>query len=61
MTWFAMGVWTKAVLKALGKDNWADVFRFASVDFGSLFDLTLFEKLVWYRLDSPAPLTWLTP
>jgi hypothetical protein len=50
-----MALWTKEVLTELRKESWADVFRFASLDFGSLFDLTLFEKPVWYRPDSPTP------
>jgi hypothetical protein len=55
-----MGVWTKEVLTELGMENWASIFRFASLDFGSLFDLTLFEKPVWYRPDSPTPVPFLT-
>jgi hypothetical protein len=56
-----MGLWTGEVLSDLGKENWAGIFRFASVDYKKLFDLALFEKPVWYRLDSPTPLTILTP
>lgn len=55
-----MAVWTREVLMEQHRERWADVFRFASVDFGSLYDLTLFEKPVWYGLDSSAPVTLLT-
>ena len=50
-----MALWTRQVLEETRRENWADVFRFASVEFGSLYDLTLFEKPLWYRLDSPTP------
>jgi hypothetical protein len=56
-----MALWTREVLEELGKNNWAGVFRFASVDFKGLFDLALFEKPVWIRPDSPTPRTLLTP
>jgi hypothetical protein len=56
-----MALWTREELSELDLENWAGVFRFASLDFGSLFELALFDKSVWYRLDSPAPLTLLTP
>ena len=56
-----MALWTSEVLAELGKKNWANVFRFASLDFKGFFDLALFEKPVWYRPDSPTPLTILTP
>jgi hypothetical protein len=56
-----MALWTGEVLEELGKQNWAGVFRFASLDFKDLFDLALFEKAVWYRPDFPTPLTILTP
>ena len=56
-----MAVWTMDVLAELGLEHWAGIFRFASVDYAGLFDLTLFEKPVWYRPDSPTPRTLLTP
>jgi hypothetical protein len=56
-----MALWTRDVLKELHKENWADIFRFSSVDRESLFDLALFEKPVWYRPDSPTPRTLLSP
>jgi hypothetical protein len=56
-----MALWTREVLEELGKENWAGVFRFASLDFKELFDLALFEKPLWHRPDSPTPRTLLTP
>jgi hypothetical protein len=57
----AMALWTNEVLEELGKNKWAGVFRFASVDVKGLFDLALFNKPVWYRPDSPTPRTLLSP
>jgi hypothetical protein len=51
--------WTNEVLAELGKQNWAGVFRFASTVYQDLYDLTLFEKPVWYRPDSSEPLSFL--
>lgn len=56
-----MRLWTRQVLEELRLTDWADVFRFASLEFDKLYDLTLFEKPVWHRPDSPAPVTMLTP
>ena len=55
-----MCLWTRQVLEELRLQDWADVFRFASVEFDKLYDLTLFEKPVWYRPDSPTPVRLLT-
>jgi hypothetical protein len=56
----AMRRFTMELLTELKKENWADVFRFAAIDYETLFDLSVFEKPIWYRPDSPAPLTLLT-
>jgi hypothetical protein len=57
----AMRLWTAEVLAELHMQNWAGVFRFASVEYQTLYDLTVFEKPVWFRPDSPAPMPLLTP
>jgi hypothetical protein len=54
-----MRLWTSQVLEELHLQDWADVFRFASLEFDKLYDLTLFEKPVWYRPDSPTPVALL--
>jgi hypothetical protein len=56
-----MRQWTAEVLAELNMQNWAGVFRFASVEYQTLYDLSLFEKPVWCRPDSPAPMPLLTP
>jgi hypothetical protein len=50
-----MSAWTREVLAELRREDWAGVFRFASLEFDKLYDLTLFEKPVWHRPDSPTP------
>jgi hypothetical protein len=57
----AMCRYTMELLTELKKENWADVFRFAAIDYETLFDLEVFEKPIWYRPGSPVPLTLLTP
>jgi hypothetical protein len=47
--------WTRDVLAEEQREEWARIFRFAEIDYGSLFDLTLFQKPVWHRPDSPTP------
>ena len=54
-----MCLWTRQVLEELHLQDWADVFRFASLEFDNLYDLTLFEKPVWFRPDPPTPVALL--
>jgi Replication-relaxation len=48
-----MNGWTREVLAELNLKNWGGIFRFASVEFDSLYDQTpaLFEEPVWLRPD----------
>jgi hypothetical protein len=48
----AMCGWITELLKDMRLENWAGVFRVASIEFGSLYDNALFEGEVWYRPDS---------
>jgi hypothetical protein len=55
-----MLVWIREVLREDHRENWAGVFRVASIEYDSLYDLALFEKPLWYKPDSPTPRTLLT-
>ena len=48
-----MNAWTREVLAELNLKNWGGIFRFASVEFDSLYDqaVRLFEEPVWLRPD----------
>jgi hypothetical protein len=48
-----MGAWTMEALQALKMEQWASVFRFASVTFSALYTASLFDAPEWYRPDSP--------
>ena len=52
-----MNAWTREVLADLNLKNWGGIFRFASVEFESLYDQTpaLFEEPVWLRPDLKEP------
>ena len=52
-----MNAWTREVLAELNLKNWGGIFRFASVEFDSLYDQTptLFEEPVWLRPDMKEP------
>ena len=56
-----MATWTREVLTELKMERWAGLFRFASMVYETLYEdaQTLFEKPVWYRPDSPTPLSLL--
>jgi hypothetical protein len=45
------------VLKERRLENWARVFKVTSLEFHTLYDNSLFEEEVWYRPDSPKPLS----
>jgi hypothetical protein len=52
-----MNAWTREVLRELGLESWAAIFRFTAVEFENLYGSVsaLFgEEPVWYRPDSPA-------
>ena len=46
-----MCVWIQELLKEMRLEDWAGVFRVASVEFQHLYDNSLFEEEVWYRPD----------
>lgn len=43
--------WTMEALKESGHEDWAPVFRLASVSFGDIYQMPLFDGSVWYRPD----------
>ena len=47
----SMCAWTMEVLKELGKESWASVFRFVGVSLEEILEAKLFEERVWYRPD----------
>jgi hypothetical protein len=53
--------WIMELLKERKLENWAGNFRVASIEFGKLYDNSLFEEAVWYRPDSPKPLSLFAP
>jgi hypothetical protein len=52
----ALQGWTRELLCELKLEDWADVFRFATVDYDTLYTAPLFDAPVWYRPDSQTPL-----
>ena len=52
-----INAWTRDVLTELNLKNWGGIFRFASVEFESMYDQTsaLFEKPIWLRPDMKEP------
>ena len=53
----AMCAWIAELLKEMRLENWTGIFRVASVEFQNLYNYALFEKDVWYRPDSPTPVS----
>lgn len=47
--------WTMEALKESGDEDWASVFRFASVDRDTIYDAGIFDGAVWYMPDSKKP------
>ena len=47
-----MGVWIRELLKEMRLEEWAGVFKVASVEFQHIYDNSLFEEEAWYRPDS---------
>ena len=50
-----MCVWIRELLKEMRLEEWAGVFKVASVEFQTLYDHVLFESDVWLRPDSATP------
>jgi hypothetical protein len=46
-----MCVWIRELLKEMRLEEWAGVFKVASVEFQNIYDNSLFEEEVWYRPD----------
>jgi hypothetical protein len=49
----SMQRWTDELLADLKLSNWASLFRFAAIEYNSLFTTPLFDAPVWYRPDEP--------
>ena len=58
-----MNAWTREVLRELGLESWAAIFRFTAVEFDRLYETvdSLFASPVWLRPDSPATPVPLVP
>ena len=46
-----MCVWIRELLKEMRLEEWAGMFKVASVEFQNIYDNSLFEEEVWYRPD----------
>jgi hypothetical protein len=57
----SMRQWTKEVLAAQGRQNWADRFRFCSLSLDTVYELPLFDGPVWHRIGSETPVGLLGP
>jgi hypothetical protein len=55
-----MSTWITELLKEMRLENWAGIFRVASVEFQNLYNYALFEKDVWYRPDASNPVSLFT-
>ena len=55
--------WTKAVLVQDQREDWAGTFRFAAIDYETLYEQqdALFLKPIWQLPDEPNPVALLTP
>jgi hypothetical protein len=49
------------VLAELHKEAWASIFHFHSFLLEDIYETPIFEAPVWYRPDSPEPVTLFTP
>jgi hypothetical protein len=47
-----MCTWIRELLKEMRLEDWAGVFKVASVEFQHIYDNSLFEEEAWYRPDS---------
>jgi hypothetical protein len=58
-----MNAWTREVLRELGLESWAAIFRFTAVEFENLYGSVgaLFAEPVWYRPDLPVTPVPLVP
>jgi hypothetical protein len=53
----AMCQWTQSLLAEQGREDWADVFRFCSLELGEVYQLPLFDGPIWGRPGSAAPVS----
>jgi hypothetical protein len=53
--------YTAEVLKELGLERWASIFRFVSVDHKTLLDTPLWTDAIWLRPDWSQPVSLLGP
>jgi hypothetical protein len=56
----AMSVWTMEVLRELGKESWASVFLFGSLEPDRIYETPLFDGAMWYQPGSKTPIPLLT-
>jgi hypothetical protein len=47
-----MCTWIRELLKEMRLEDWAGVFKIASVEFQHIYDNSLFEEEAWYLPDS---------
>ncbi|MGH8654488.1 MAG: hypothetical protein ACREYE_21000, partial [Gammaproteobacteria bacterium] len=52
---------TMEVLKELGKESWASIFRVCSTTLEDIYQTPFFDEPIWYRPDSPTPVPLFTP
>lgn len=57
----ALQDWTEELLREPTLADMAGLFRFAAVDYDSLYSTPLFDAAIWYRPDEPNPVALLTP
>ncbi len=58
-----MAAWTRDVLTERNMTSWTGIFRFTAVSYETLYEeaQTIFERPVWYRVDSTSPVPLLEP
>ncbi|MGH8651191.1 MAG: hypothetical protein ACREUI_00425 [Burkholderiales bacterium] len=52
---------TMEVLKELGKESWASIFRITSTSLEHIYETPFFDAPIWYRPDSDTPVPLFTP
>ena len=53
----AMCQWTQSLLAEQGREDWADVFRFCSLELSEVYQLPLFDGPVWRHPGSATPVS----
>jgi hypothetical protein len=53
----AMCQWTQSLLAEQGREDWADVFRFCSLELSAVYQMALFDGPIWRRPGSTAPIS----